>query len=306
MNVFYTNVYPKAAADELCNIHLTELLIEYAQLMSSCHRAVDGFGPLWLKHNGNDRKWWLHDSDTVNQKGKTVRLTGYVLLAGVSDEHSMLQWISAGRANYAWVFIAWERMLENFKKVRGHPHEYEKLYEVLFDFPEKLPEGGTPHLKQVYPEFRHIQPPTEAYHAHINHLLTLDKFRDAVFEVTTPTWLKKLPPKSYTQKIRENNTGVDEGPPKPTVKNLGVPKMKAPPLMKGTAPEIIKAANTAVALEKDKPAEDSKLKFIVNKGESDDSRRVDKQGGKQDLSGERTEKSKPPVFRIPTQRQKEK
>ena len=247
MNIFRTNPDPVISADELCNIHLTKMICEYAQLMSCSHRALDGFGPLWLKHDGNDRKWWVHHTDSVDANGKAVKLLGYVLLAGVNMSHPALTWVCEGQDNYTWVYTAWLRMLDNFARVRGKPHEYERLREVLKDFPKKLPAGGTPPAKWVYPEFRHIQPVEAAYHAHINHKLTLPKFRNAVFEVKTPEWLDKVPPKSYTQTLREQRTGVDEGPPKPAMK---VPKLKL-----GTPPDIIKAANTVVSVEKEKEPE---------------------------------------------------
>jgi len=193
VNIFYTNENPERAADELCDIHLTKMLMEAAQLMSCCHRRLDGFGPLWVKHNGNDRKWWVHHTDALDSSGRRIQLMGYVMLAGVNMEDSALDWLCEGRENYTWLFRCWKRMLGNFERNRGKPHEYAKLYDVLFDFPEALPEGGTPHPKVVYPEFRDILPTTAAYQAHINHKMTLPAFRTAQFETVTPDWLTKVP-----------------------------------------------------------------------------------------------------------------
>jgi len=257
MNILYTNEDPQKAADELCDIHLTSLLLQYALLLSCCHRKTDGFGPMWLKHNGNDRKWWLHDTDSLDEKGRKVALTGYVLLAGMNMDHPALHWLCQGKGNYVWLFRCWERMLENYEKDKGTPHEYFKLYEVLFDFPEKLPEGATAHPKIVYPEFRHITPTTEAYHAHINHKLTLPEFRGARFKKVTPDWLRKLPPKSYTQKKREEDTKIDEGPPRPAISkkemvapyggSKKVPKFNAPPKKQINATESRSEAGQELA-----------------------------------------------------------
>ena len=42
MNIFYLNEDPRVAAEEHCDKHVCKMTIEYCQLLSTAHRALDG------------------------------------------------------------------------------------------------------------------------------------------------------------------------------------------------------------------------------------------------------------------------
>lgn len=42
MNVFYLSENPKECAEQHCDKHVVKMIIEYAQLMSTAHRILDG------------------------------------------------------------------------------------------------------------------------------------------------------------------------------------------------------------------------------------------------------------------------
>ena len=232
MNIFYTNKDPRTSAEELCNVHLREKIPHYAMLLSSAHRKLDGFGPLWVKHDGNDRKWWVHHTDTLDESGKKLRLTGYILLAGVNLEHPCVNWLCESTANYTWLFLCFIRACTLYERQHGEKHEYHNLQNVLMTAPDKLScEDFTAPMRFVMPEFRHIQDPCKAYQAHVNHKLSL--LKNVEFNSIIPDWLTHKPEKSITQLNREKKTGRDEGPPL------------------GTPPQIITAANTVVGVKED-------------------------------------------------------
>ena len=41
MNIFYLNEDPRIAAEEHCDKHVCKMTIEYCQLLSTAHRALD-------------------------------------------------------------------------------------------------------------------------------------------------------------------------------------------------------------------------------------------------------------------------
>ena len=42
MNIFYLDKDPKVAAQMMCDKHIVKMILESAQLLSTCHRVQDG------------------------------------------------------------------------------------------------------------------------------------------------------------------------------------------------------------------------------------------------------------------------
>ena len=42
MNIFYLSYDPRTAAAEHCDKHVVKMIVEYAQLLSTAHRVLDG------------------------------------------------------------------------------------------------------------------------------------------------------------------------------------------------------------------------------------------------------------------------
>ena len=42
MNVFYVDKHPVKAAEQMCDKHIVKMILESAQLLSTCHRVQDG------------------------------------------------------------------------------------------------------------------------------------------------------------------------------------------------------------------------------------------------------------------------
>jgi len=42
MNIFYLNKDPKVCAEQHCDKHVVKMIVEYAQLLSTAHRVIDG------------------------------------------------------------------------------------------------------------------------------------------------------------------------------------------------------------------------------------------------------------------------
>ena len=55
MNIFYLNRDTKICAQEHCDKHVVKMIVEYAQLMSTAHRILDGNH--YFDKSKNNRKW---------------------------------------------------------------------------------------------------------------------------------------------------------------------------------------------------------------------------------------------------------
>jgi len=59
MNIFYLDHNPKTCAEQHCDKHVVKMIIEYAQLMSTAHRILDGKEYYDLTANNRKIKRWL-------------------------------------------------------------------------------------------------------------------------------------------------------------------------------------------------------------------------------------------------------
>ena len=52
MNIFYLNRNAHIAAQEHCDKHVTKMCVEYAQILSTAHRMIDGTKYIGTSKNG--------------------------------------------------------------------------------------------------------------------------------------------------------------------------------------------------------------------------------------------------------------
>ena len=60
MNIFYLDKDPKTCAEMHCDKHVVKMIIEYAQLMSTAHRVLDGDPYVSQTLGGRRIQRWKH------------------------------------------------------------------------------------------------------------------------------------------------------------------------------------------------------------------------------------------------------
>ena len=58
MNIFYLDNHTHRCAKQHCDKHVVKMIIEYAQLLSTAHRVIDGIEYTDLSKNGRKIKRW--------------------------------------------------------------------------------------------------------------------------------------------------------------------------------------------------------------------------------------------------------
>ena len=61
MNIFYLDPDPKTCAQMHCDKHVTKMIIEYSQLMSTAHRVIDGEEYIDNSSGRKIKRWKLSD-----------------------------------------------------------------------------------------------------------------------------------------------------------------------------------------------------------------------------------------------------
>ena len=134
MNVFYLSAYEDMCAQMHCDSHCSKMIIEYAQLMSTAHRTMDGEMYYGLTKNGRKIKRWKMDDDVMET---TLYKASHI-------NHPSGIWVRQSAKNYRWLYRMWTELNTEFMWRYGKdvPHEsYRKLNELLFDIPKNMKEG---------------------------------------------------------------------------------------------------------------------------------------------------------------------
>lgn len=91
MNVFYLDKDPVAAAQALVDKHVTKMILETCQLLSTAHRVLDGEEYIGKSKSGrNVKRWKLPD-----MREKTLYKATHV-------NHPSAKWVRESIENYNW------------------------------------------------------------------------------------------------------------------------------------------------------------------------------------------------------------
>ena len=120
MNIFYTNSDPKICAQEHVDKHCVKMILEYAQLLSTAHRVIDGVQSVGLSKTGRKQTRYVLSDDRE-----------YSLYSATHLNHPSAIWARASLANYNWLFQLFEELLAEYTYRYGKIHATQRLLEVL-------------------------------------------------------------------------------------------------------------------------------------------------------------------------------
>lgn len=131
MNIFYLDPNPKTCAEMHCDKHVVKMIIEYAQLMSTAHRVLDGTQYTDLTANGRRiQRWRMSDAVTESTLYKASHIN-----------HPSAIWCRENKENYVWLYRMWFYLLQEYTYRYGKQHECAKLSESLYLTPQNIPDG---------------------------------------------------------------------------------------------------------------------------------------------------------------------
>ena len=81
MNVFYLSSLPRECAEMHCDKHVCKMMIEYAQMLSTTHRILDG-------------------DEVISES----------LYKVAHKNHPCTIWTRTNRSNYLWLFRLWKNL----------------------------------------------------------------------------------------------------------------------------------------------------------------------------------------------------
>ena len=144
MNIFYSDRDPKQCAEWHIDKHVSKMLIEYAQLMSTAHRVLDGEQYTDLSKTGRKVKRWKLSNPNADN---TIYLACHV-------NHPSAIWVRQSISHYNWLYNLWQELHEEFKFRYGHSHSsFTLLCELLKEAPTNMKDLGFTEPPQAMKEF---------------------------------------------------------------------------------------------------------------------------------------------------------
>ena len=121
MNIFALDKNPKISAEMHNDKHVVKMILEYAQILCTTHRLLDG------------------DQD--------------VLYKATHKNHPSTVWARESISNYRWLHELWVCLSNEYTHRYGKTHlSYTKLKNILDKPPTNLPEGPLTGVSQAMPE----------------------------------------------------------------------------------------------------------------------------------------------------------
>ena len=159
MNIFYLSKIPKICASMHCDKHVTKMLIEYAQMMSTAHHVLD-------------------DEPDPNLY-KVAHLN-----------HPSTIWVRSSKQNYLWMYKTWEFLHAEYQRRYGKEHlSFTRLNHLLCKAPDRLGAIGFFPPPLCMPEHYKTNDPIQSYRRF--YLGDKSKFATWKSPAVQPNWYKR-------------------------------------------------------------------------------------------------------------------
>ena len=152
MNIFYLSKDPTECAQQHCDKHVVKMIIEYAQLLSTAHRVLDGEQYLdKTKNNRNIKRWRLDENEDLFYKASHIN-------------HPSAIWARKSNNNYTWLNLLFCALCEEYEHRYGREHETcRKMYGKLTSLPKNIPVGYFEDPPPAMPDYCKLPSSVDSY-----------------------------------------------------------------------------------------------------------------------------------------------
>jgi hypothetical protein len=130
VNIFYLHEDARTCAQQHVDKHVVKMILEYAQLLSTAHRVLDGTETTALSKSGRKQKVWALPDERND-----------VLYKATHINHPSAKWARHTISNYHWLYSLWVECLIEYTHRYGKTHSCERLAKVLCHHPNSTPQG---------------------------------------------------------------------------------------------------------------------------------------------------------------------
>jgi hypothetical protein len=144
MNIFYLHHDTKTCAELHNDKHVVKMILEYAQLLSTAHRVIDGVLVDGHSPSGRKKKIYL----LADNRDSNLYATTHI-------NHPSAVWVRKRESHYRWLFQMWVDLMDEYTYRYGRIHASARLIPYLNVSPKNIELSGefeqpTPAMPDVY------------------------------------------------------------------------------------------------------------------------------------------------------------
>lgn len=152
MNIFALDRDYNKSAEMHNDKHVIKMILEYAQLLSSAHRFLDGYKEIDLSSNRKATRYKLKD----DRDG--------ILYKSTHINHPSTIWTRESKENYTWLYNMWVSLSNEYTHRYGKVHKsYAKLKDALKTPPSNIKSLGLTDVRQAMPDVYKCEDFVNAY-----------------------------------------------------------------------------------------------------------------------------------------------
>ena len=132
MNIFYLDNDVTTCAEMHVDKHCVKMILEYAQLLSTAHRYLDGILSVGLSKSGRKQQRYVLSDDRE-----------HILYSATHINHPSAIWVRKNQQNYIWLSQLLRALCKEYTYRYGKIHKVERdgLLEKLYNWPMNIPMG---------------------------------------------------------------------------------------------------------------------------------------------------------------------
>lgn len=158
MNIFYLDKDPEICAKYHCNKHVIKMMTEYAQILSTCHRILDGTKQLISNDKRKKYIWLLEDEyiDEYNNIGnKKCYIQAYI-------NHPVNIWIRESSNHYKYVYELWKYIHREYTfRYKKFSLSFQLLNNFFCKFPNNIESKSFKTPPRCFGEYNELIPDYE-------------------------------------------------------------------------------------------------------------------------------------------------
>ena len=144
MNIFYLDKHYRTCAEQHVDKHVVKMIVEYAQLLSTAHRVLDGEEYEGrTANNRRIRRFKMANSNIENTLYKASHIN-----------HPSAIWVRESSQHYWWLYLLFRELCMEYTHRYGKIHSTEsKLGEILQIKPKNIKDNGVVEPPQAMPDY---------------------------------------------------------------------------------------------------------------------------------------------------------
>ena len=128
MNIFYLHHDVAKCAEMHNDKHTVKMILEYAQLLSTAHRVLDGDIVIGKSKTGRKQTRYVLPSDDS------------ILYSATHINHPSSVWVRQSDKNYDWLFGLFQALMTEYTHRYGKTHATSRLEMHLAKLPKNIPQ----------------------------------------------------------------------------------------------------------------------------------------------------------------------